>query len=187
MSNSWYALHVKPHKERAVYDLLLSQDGVRDIHQPGNGDRTVIFFPAVRVKPVNPRSAKVRPYFPGYMFIHANLERVGVNAFSWIPGTRGLVSFGEDPAEVPENLIDELKRRMVRIEEAGGMVFDSLQRGDRVRIISGPLTGYEAIFDMRLPGQQRVQVLLAFLSSHPQRLKLDAGAIEKIEKSKRTG
>ena len=182
MSNSWYALHVKPHKERAVYDLLLSQEGIRDIHTPGNGDRTVVFFPAVRVKPVNPRSAKVRPYFPGYMFVHANLETIGTNAFSWIPGTRGLVSFGDEPAEVPEQLIHELRSRMVRIEEAGGMVLDGLQKGDRVRIVNGPLAGYEAIFDMRLPGQQRVQVLLAFLSSHPQRLKLDANAIEKINK-----
>ncbi len=184
MSNIWYALHVKPHKERAVYDLLLAQDGVRDIHEEGNGDSTVVFFPSVRVKPVNPRSAKVRPYFPGYMFIHANLELLGVNAFSWIPGTRGLVSFGDEPAAVPEHLINELKSRMVRIEEAGGMVFDSLQKGDRVRLISGPLAGYEAIFDMRLPGQQRVQVLLSFLSNHPQRLKLDAQSIEKVEKKR---
>jgi transcriptional antiterminator RfaH len=184
MSNNWYALHVKPHKERAVYNLLISQEGARDIHTPGNGDRTVVFFPAVRVKPVNPRSAKVRPYFPGYLFVHANLASVGVNAFSWIPGTRGLVSFGDEPAKVPDQLIDELRSRMVRIEEAGGMVFDSLQKGDRVRIISGPLAGFEAIFDMRIPGQQRVQVLLAFLSSHPQRMKLDAGAIAKIDKPK---
>jgi transcriptional antiterminator RfaH len=186
MSNSWYALHVKPHKERAVYNLLLAQEGVQDIHAPANGPtKTVVFFPSVRVKPVNPRSARVRPYFPGYMFIHANLEAIGANAFSWIPGTKGLVSFGEAPAEVPEQLINELQSRMVEIEEAGGMVFDSLQRGDRVRIISGPLIGYEAIFDMRLPGQQRVQVLLAFLSNHPQRLKLNADAIEKIDRPKR--
>lgn len=162
MAIVWYALHVKPHKERFVYERLQNlehysgQANIADAAQ-----QIQPFFPAVRVKPVNPRSAKVRPYFPGYIFVRGDLELLGENAFIWIPGTHGLVRFGDMPAAVPDVLIRELRERLAEIEAAGGLVFDALKPGDLVRITSGPLAGYEAIFDMRLPGKERVQVLLA--------------------------
>jgi transcription antitermination factor NusG len=167
MTSNWYALRVKPHKERTVYRQLREQDAIE------------LYFPSVRVHPKNPRAAKERPYFPGYMFVRADLNNLGVNLFNWTPGTHGLVSFGDVPAVVPEHLIEEVKRRVAKIQAAGGLVFDNLQKGDRVRIVSGPLEGYEAIFDMRLPGRERVQVLLAFLSKHPQPVKMPVSNIEK--------
>jgi transcriptional antiterminator RfaH len=180
MATHWYALHVKPHKERSVYERLLAPDGIPSLEAEGQTLPYKIFFPAVRVKPKNPRAAKVRPFFPGYMFVRADLDMLGANAFNWVPGTRGLVSFGGEPAIVPENLIHELKDRVIRIEEAGGLIYETYQPGERVRIVSGPFAGYEGIFDMRLPGSERVQVLLAFLSQFPQRVKLDENDIRKI-------
>jgi transcriptional antiterminator RfaH len=167
MTMQWYALSVKPHKERAVHQLL-------------NAREVEVFFPTIRVKPKNPRAAKIRPYFPGYMFVYADLRDMGRNAFSWTPGTRGLVSYGGEPAVVPPGLIQELKQRLAEIEAKGGLMRATLKKGDRVRIVSGPFEGYEAIFDMHMPGKERVQVLLAFLSSQPKALKLDPEDIEKL-------
>lgn len=184
MTVAWYALHVKPHKERVVFDHLQNPERISLLANiPDIGERIEVFFPAVRVKPVNPRSAKVRPYFPGYVFVRGDLEIFGDNAFNWIPGAHGLVRFGDAPAVVPDVLIRELRERLVEIEAAGGLVFDALKPGDRVRITTGPFAGYEAIFDMRLPGKERVQVLLSFLSRHPQRVQLEVSDIEKVKKS----
>ena len=184
MTVAWYTLHVKPHKERFVFERLQS---LEHIPVPANvsniAEQIEVFFPAVRVKPVNPRSAKVRPYFPGYIFVRGDLELFGESTFNWIPGTHGLVRFGDMPAVVPDVLIRELRQRLAEIEAAGGLVFDALKPGDRVRITSGPLAGYEAIFDMRLPGKERVQVLLTFLSHHPQRIQLEVSDVEKVKKS----
>ncbi len=169
MTEHWYALRVKPHKERSVSQHLETQE-------------IAVFFPTVKVKPKNPRAAKSKPYFPGYMFVYADIETVGINAFNWMPGTIGLVAFGGEPAVVPDNLVHELQRRLAEIEQAGGLTLNELQPGDRVRIVSGPFAGYEAIFDMALPGKDRVQVLLAFLSEHPQPIKLHPEDIEKQKK-----
>jgi transcription elongation factor/antiterminator RfaH len=167
MSAKWYALQVKPHKERSVFQLLEHQD-------------VELFFPIVKVKPKNPRSAKQKPYFPGYLFICADLEQAGSNAFSWIQGTHGLVTFGDTPAVVPDELIDTLK---MRLEQINAMQTDRLdvKSGEKIRITSGPFAGYEAIFDRHLPGSERVQILLAFLSSYPQSVQLDEADIEKME------
>lgn len=164
----WYALRVKPHKERFVRRLLEDQG-------------TTVYFPALRVKPVNPRAATVRPYFPGYIFVQADLEQEGQDAYRWLPGVHGLVAFGGAPAVVQEALIVALRQRLKQIEEAGGLKPAVFQPGDRVRIVAGPLAGYEAIFDTQLSGKERVQVLLAFLSAQPQPVKLDAKDIRKAD------
>ncbi|MFZ0547593.1 MAG: transcription termination/antitermination NusG family protein [Candidatus Promineifilaceae bacterium] len=167
MSFNWYALHVKPHKERPVCELLETKE-------------MEVFYPHLKVKPVNPRSKKERPFFPGYMFVRLDLNDEGVNVLRWTEGTYGLVSFGDEPVVVPENMINELKRRMQAIEEVGGLVFEDLKQGDRVRITKGPFEGYDAIFDARLSGKDRVQVLLAYLNDHPIRVQIDAAEIEKV-------
>lgn len=167
MSDCWYALRVKPHKERMVHELLMA----RDIH---------VFFPTIKVVPKNPRASRRRPYFPGYMFVKADLGEMGLNAFSWLPGTRGLVAFGNIPALVPENLIAELKKRVAALEKRGGIPANRLKKGEKVRIVSGPFAGYSAIFDLYLSGSERVQILLAFLSNHLQPIKTDIRYIEKM-------
>ena len=167
MSLHWYVLRVKPHKEWMVFRQLQTRE-------------VDVYFPFLKVAPKNPRAARERPYFPGYMFVQVDLEKLGANALSWLPGGYGLVMFGDVPAVVPPHLIHEIKRRLTQIEANGGLVLDGLKRGDRVRIVDGPFAGYEALFDARLPGDQRARVLLSFLSSSPQPIKLNISAIEKL-------
>lgn len=169
MSAKWYALRVKPHKEQFVCRQLQAQ-------------AAAFYYPALRVKPVNPRASKVRPFFPGYLFIKFDLDRDGPNVFQWLPGVQGLVSFGGAPAPVTDSLIAELQRRLQAIEAAGGLQQYEIRPGDAVRIVSGPLTGYEAIFDAHLSGAERVRVLLAFLSAGPQPVELDAAAVQKLKR-----
>lgn len=167
MPHKWYALRVKPHKERSVYELL-------------NAQSFDLFLPLIRVKPKNPRAAKQRPFFPGYLFVHTDLDEIGENLLNHIPGSHGLVSFGGDPAVVPSFLMEELIERVGDINDAGGMLSSDLAHGDRVRIVSGPFAGYEAIFDMALPGRDRAQILLAFLSNYPQPVQIHTTDIEKL-------
>ncbi len=166
----WYAFRSKPRKEDVVWRLLKTQG-------------YEVFYPRLKVQPVNPRSRKVRPYFPGYMFINVDVEEVGFSTFQWMPHALGLVSFGEEPAIVPENLIFAIQKRVDEIAAAGGELFDGLNKGEQIRISSGPFAGYEAIFDVRLPGSERVRVLLQLLNSQRQvPIELDAGQIQRMKK-----
>lgn len=150
--DNWYALRSKPRKEDAAWRQVLSQG-------------FAVFYPRLRVHPVNPRSRKLRPYFPGYMFVRADLSQVGLSVFQWMPHTLGLISFGGEPVAVPDYLIQALEKRVEEVNAAGGEVFHGLKPGDVVWINEGPFRGYEAIFDARLPGNERVRVLLEFLGN----------------------
>ncbi|MCC6188061.1 MAG: hypothetical protein IT318_03435 [Anaerolineales bacterium] len=163
--SKWYVIRAKPRRERYVSEQL-SRQGMD------------VFFPAVRVNPVNPRAARERAYFPGYLFVYLDLELFGVNKLRWMPAAVGLLEFGGEPAVVPEALITQLRRRIANIQAAGGLTLVELAAGDAVEITAGPFAGYEAIFDLRLKGSDRVRVLLDLLRRQVS-LELDAGSIRK--------
>jgi transcription antitermination factor NusG len=164
MALNWYALRSKSRKE----DIVWKQVRDRGIE---------IFYPRLRVNPVNPRARKLIPYFPGYMFIRVDIEEIGLSTLQWMPHTLGLVVFGGEPAIVPDNLILAIKHRVEEIAEAGGIVFDGLKSGDRVKINHGPFEGYEAIFDAKIPGTERVRVLLRLISERQVPVEMDASQI----------
>lgn len=167
MSSKWYALRSKPRKEEVVWKQVRTQG-------------YEVFYPRLRVNPVNPRARKQRPYFPGYMFVNVDIEEIGLSTFQWMPHAMGLVCVGDEPAIVPEHLIHAIRKRVEEIAAAGGEVFDGLSTGDVVVIDEGPFAGYEAIFDTRLPGSERVRVLLQLINDQRQiPIEMDAGKIRK--------
>ncbi|WP_119071172.1 transcription termination/antitermination protein NusG [Aggregatilinea lenta] len=161
---AWYVIQSKPHKENQVCAYLEAQD-------------FEVFFPTFRVQQTGSRAAKPRPFFPRYMFVHTDLDEVGTSALQWLPGAIGLVQFDECPATVPDTVVHQLKQRVEAID-TGGLIFEDLKPGDLVRIINGPLAGYDAIFDLRLNGSERVQVLLTLLG-RLVRMQISANDIEK--------
>jgi transcription antitermination factor NusG len=171
MTERWYALRSKPHKE----DLLWEQLEIRAIES---------FFPRLRVQTVNPRARKVKPYFPGYVFVRADLEVVNPSSLQWAPGAVGLVTFGDQPAWVPDDLIAAIRRRVDEVNKAGGELLEGLKPGETVTIQDGPFSGYEAIFDTRLPGSERVRVLLKLLGHKQLPLEMPAGQVRRKERSK---
>jgi transcription antitermination factor NusG len=166
MALNWYALRSKSRKEEVVWRQVRTQG-------------FEVFYPRLKVQPVNPRSRRMKPYFPGYMFVFADIEQIGLSAFQWLPHSLGLVCFGDEPAIVPENLVHAIRRRVEDISAAGGELFEGLHQGDAIIISDGPFAGYEAIFDARVPGSERVRVLLQLLNSQRQvPLELTAGQIK---------
>lgn len=98
---------------------------------------------------------------------------------NFIPYSHGLVSFGGEPAIVPENLIHAIRHRLTEIAKAGGENLDGIQHGDEIEINYGPFEGYQAIFDVRLPGSERVRVLLRLLDARQVPVEMNASSIKK--------
>jgi transcriptional antiterminator RfaH len=158
MSVHWYALHSKPMKETLLWEQL----GLHEIES---------YYPQIQVRPVNPRSRRVKAYFPGYVFGRFDLEQTNISTLLWLPGSAGIVSFGGVPSLVPDNLLSAIRRRVDDINSAGSELFYSVKSGDVLSIQDGPFKGYEAIFATRLSGDERVRVLLRVLNG--QQITLD--------------
>jgi transcriptional antiterminator RfaH len=169
MALQWYVLHSKPNKEDQAWQQVRSQ-----------GFET--FYPRIQVTPVNPRARTIKPYFPGYLFVRADLEDVGISTFQWMPFVHGLLSFGEGPTAVPDTLIGTIKQQVQAIIQAGGELLYTLAPGDPIIIRSGPFAGYEGIFDMRLSGKDRVRVLLDLLQDRAVPVDLHVGYVEALQR-----
>ena len=156
---NWYAFQSKARKER----MLCEQLHMRQIEA---------FFPCVRVQPATSRRHKIRPYFPGYVFGRVNLEKSGRSILDWIPGAIRIVNFGGEPVSIPDHLINILRQHLETINAGEADIAREFQLGDLVTIQGGPFAGYEGIFNTRLPGRDRVEVLLRMLEGSHLRVEL---------------
>ena len=102
------------------------------------------------------------PLFPGYLFVSIDME-----AERWRPirstiGVRDLIAFGDRPAPVPEGVVEEIRRR----EDAEGHVHVSepvpFQKGDTVRVLSGPMRDAVGWFE-KVADKDRIVILLEML------------------------
>ena len=164
----WYVMHSKPNKE----DLLYEQLRVRNIDA---------YYPRIKVQPVNPRARRRKPYFPGYLFVKADIDALGASTLRWMPGAIGLVGFGSYPASVPEELLLAIRKKVEQINALDENQAEEFRAGEEVTIQTGPFAGYHAIFDSRLPGHERVRVLLQMLSERHVGVELFAGQIRHHE------
>ncbi|HEX6268594.1 MAG TPA: transcription termination/antitermination NusG family protein [Anaerolineales bacterium] len=163
----WYALQSKSQQENLLWEQLC----IREIDA---------YYPRIRVNPVNPRAKKFKPYFPGYMFVNVDLDQVGRSTFQWMPGVARLVSFGNDFAPIPDYLMQAIRERVDTINASESRAFENFKRGDVIVLRSGAFAGYEAIFDSRLPGHDRVRVLLQLLENQQYRMVVPAGQISHV-------
>jgi transcription antitermination factor NusG len=96
-------------------------------------------------------------YFPSYLFVRLDFQVVPKSSIAWMPGVRRIVSSGDQPAVVPDEIVALVRRRLKDTREVG---YRNLKQGDRVRITSGPLRDLEAVFDQPLSAKERVRILL---------------------------
>jgi len=118
-----------------------------------------------------------RPLFPGYLFVGFDQARAPWRAINSTYGVSRLVNFGtEAPRPVPEGLITGLRMRC----DADGRLLppETLEKGDSVRILSGPFAEFVTTVE-RVTPDQRIWVLLDLLG-RPTRVMLARDVVQKV-------
>lgn len=149
-AKSWYLVYTKPRQEGVALANLARQG-------------YAVYLPRCRrLRKREGRSTPViEPLFPRYLFIQLDTHTDNWGPIRSTLGVAALVRFGQNPAPVPESLVEFLRTR----EDAEGLhpwAEPEYRTGDRVRVTEGPLGGYEGILLAR-SGRERVLVLLDIL------------------------
>jgi len=147
----WYAVQTKPRNECLVRDML-QRRGLE------------AYLPVLQV--TRKRAARGRgekPFFARYLFAQMDLAQVPLSSINWAPGVTRVVSFGGQPATVPETVIAWLRQRLGQISTEDYHQGLPLRPGDRLRVTDGPLRDMEAIFDQRLSSGDRARVFIEVL------------------------
>lgn len=143
---AWYTLYTKPNAEAQVARALLARG-------------CTVFLPLLP-----PRGEqRSQPLFPAYLFLRCDLSQVVVDEIQWLPGLRRIISFGGQPAVMPEAAIALIEEGLREIEAAGGLPQHGFKPGDAVIIDGGPLRGLRGVFQGPLGPAERVRILVHFL------------------------
>lgn len=81
------------------------------------------------------------PLFPGYLFVHMDLQRESTLPVLKAPGVTGLVRNQTGPLPIPAGQIEDIRK--VLAEGADCSPHPFLHEGDRVRVLHGALKGLE--------------------------------------------
>jgi len=150
--SSWYAVQTHPRAEaRAALHL-------------GNQGFPVFFPRYLRTRMHARRTDCVEaPLFPGYIFVALDLAIDRWRAVMSTLGVQRLVTTGERPSPVPDNVMDEMQSRvgdngMIRLEDET----IPFKCGDALTITDGPFKNYTGIFSER-DDQRRIFLMLELL------------------------
>jgi transcriptional antiterminator RfaH len=147
----WYAVHTKPRKEVQVREFL-----------QGQGIET--YLPALEVPDKRyPRRKREQPFFARYLFVRLDSSLVPLSSVNWAQGVTSVVTFGGEPATVPDEVIRWLQKRLDNLDASEFFAGPLPRPNERVRVTAGPLQGMEAIFDRRLSAEDRARVLIDLL------------------------
>lgn len=142
----WYAIHSKPRQEERALDNLQRQGF--EAWLPKLSIEKVLRGKLVRVE---------EPMFSRYLFIRLDTEQSNWSPIRSTLGVSRLVSFGNRPAVVADELIQALQSLPQRETER------LFQAGQAIKIVSGPLKGLEGIFQ-QADGEHRAMVLIDLLN-----------------------
>lgn len=153
---SWYVIHTYSGYEEQVADSLKErakslgmQDKIFDVMVP-------------KVKEVEIRSGRKKiiekRLFPGYVFVEMIVMEDSWYVVRNTPNVTGFVGFGVRPSPVKENEISQIKK-LIKVEEPKYKI--DLTLGDLVRIVDGPLKGFEGKVDEIDEEKGKIKVLVS--------------------------
>jgi transcriptional antiterminator RfaH len=148
MAHKWYVARTKALAEYTARDRLETAG-------------CEVFLPCVGT--VRPRRGhKDAPLFPGYLFLHYDLDQMGWQLLNQVTQLAGLVAFDGVAPPVPDEVIAELRERVEAINRSGGL-WTRFHVGDRVHVTLGPLESLAEVVANAKSPRDRVRVLLEFL------------------------
>jgi len=155
----WYVLNTRPKKESQVEKLF--QEGGFEIYNP---------------KYIHEK--KVKPFFNGYEFINFEYPEQ-YRTVKYTRGVKKVVGNGDQAVPIPYEIIKEIKAREVNgyieLEKYG----EEPNTGDEIEVMEGPFKGFKGIFKKELSQQQRVLVLLNYIT-YQGRIVIEKKKIKKI-------
>jgi transcriptional antiterminator RfaH len=148
---NWLTLYTKPKMEHRVDEALRDRG-------------FTCYLPIVHQYNSHYRRKEPTPFFPCYLFVRLGPDAPSYGNLVWTPGLRYVVKFENRLAWAPDQVISHLQQHLEALDRVDCLAPRSrFDRGEPVRITTGPFKDLDAVFDQALSTGGRVRVLLQFL------------------------
>ena len=175
LEKKWYVLHTYSGCENKAKQAL--EDRIR-VHGMAEsfGD---ILVPSEKVTEMRAGSKRTsnRKFFPGYLFVQMNMSDSSWHLVKNTPRVTGFVGGGKNPPPVSDEEVSRITNQI-----ADGTLKPTLQvafeKGETVRVVSGPFMNFNGLVEDVLPEKQRVKVVVSILGRSTP-VEFSFGEIEK--------
>jgi transcriptional antiterminator RfaH len=144
----WFVVMTKPGKQEEAFKKLSSCAELE------------VFNPKIKQYSSRRSQYIVQPLFPMYVFVRFNIEK-HLRMIRYTRGVLRVLGVGDIPIAVPGDLIERIKTSS---DETGVIQakysVEEINKGDKIRIINGPLEGVEAVVSGLYGERQRVEILM---------------------------
>jgi transcriptional antiterminator RfaH len=165
LMKQWYALYTKPRAEVMV-TASLKKRGIET------------YLPETTTTAASQTPKRV-PFFPCYLFIRVDLEVDNPALWQWTPGVQYIVSYGNWPVPLPNEVINLIKHKLGEYETQPSRSAHKLEAGEIDRINKGPFQNMVTVFNGPTTPVARVSALLSSLSNSA-RLRFASSALERV-------
>tara|TARA_B100000029_G_scaffold315937_1_gene308319 strand:+ start:439 stop:1020 length:582 start_codon:yes stop_codon:yes gene_type:complete len=157
--SKWYSLRVISGKERSVEDNIAYESKMNDITKFIK--EVFVPFEKVVLMKNNKKTIKERMFFPGYILINMEMNKLTKHV---IENIQGVIRFvgpkGKDPIPL---LPKEVKRIFGEVEAKEGRekIISPFLKGDPVKIIAGPFIDFTGIVEEINDDKQKVKITIS--------------------------
>ncbi|RLE01391.1 MAG: hypothetical protein DRI99_07405 [Candidatus Aminicenantes bacterium] len=141
---SWFVVNTKPKKEFQVEKIFIEAS----------------------IPVYNPKychEGQIKPFFPGYEFVYFDYPHQ-YRLIRYTRGVKRVVGNSEGPIPIEEKVIHEIKAReingLIELNKYG----QEPQLEDEIEVMEGPFKGLRGIFKKELSDQERVLILLNYIT-----------------------
>ena len=145
---NWFVLNTKPKKEFQVEKMFI--EGGFKVYNP-----------------VYSYENKIKVFFPGYEFIYFDFP-AQYRMVKYTRGVKRVIGNEEGPIPMEKEIIEQIKAREVNgyIELLKYGVEPEV--GDEIEVVEGPMKGLRGVFKRELSENERVLILLNYVSYQGQ-------------------
>ena len=154
----WYAIHVFSGHEKKIQKYLENE-----IEKTNLKDKiTRILIPSENVIEMRngKKRVKNRIFFPGYMLVEMELDRISQHLVLNTPGVTNFVGPKNKPVPLQE---DEIDRVLGRVEERRDeeIIDIPYREGDFVKVIDGPFTEFSGVVEEINYEKKKLKVMVS--------------------------
>lgn len=147
--HDWYVIYCKTGRELFTSETMKATLGL------------ITYVPEKKVW--SKGSAHYVPFFPGYFFVRANLQKIAPSQINTSPGVLRLLACDDLPQKLPSHFVDMLHAEITRFNEYSCAPNQYFRPGDSLFVREGPFRGLEALFVGPTTPGKRAQILLNFM------------------------
>ena len=165
----WYLAQTHPRQEDRAESNLKSL-GIETL-APKFKDRRCNFY-------TGEVTFNAKPLFTSYIFAKFIANDL-YQKVRYTRGVRQLVSFGDSPTVVNEEIIAMIQSRIGEDGFARVVTDEDLKQGDQVVIKDGPLGSFAGIFEREMKGAERVRILIQTVS-YQAHVEIERNMVKKV-------